>query len=326
MDNKSLLELVQTKLANGEIARVEVEALLGGNVPAQGVGAPSGLAPAAPSGHLGASKIFFYLGGLIILIGITVFVSQFWADLGPAGRIAVSLGSAVVAFALGVFFSRMREPSELAAPFHLIGGVLFPFGAQVLLVELGVSVTLGTWVLLFLALTLLYAAAAFAVEYVLVTFFLVAYATVFLFTLAEHVLQDALIPNWHSYFGMLIGVSYLYLGKQFQATRNAPISRFLLLVGSVWFLGASFWLYSSLPLWPLIYPVLVAGMIAFSLSVKSMSVLVISALSIMSYVAYITGKYFADSLGWPLALVLIGFAFIGIGYATFYARRTYLHT
>jgi hypothetical protein len=43
----------------------------------------------------------------------------------------------------------------------------------------------------------------------------------------------------------------------------------------------------------------------------------------MGYILKITGEYFADSLSWPVALMVAGFALIGVGYFTFYLRKKY---
>lgn len=41
----------------------------------------------------------------------------------------------------------------------------------------------------------------------------------------------------------------------------------------------------------------------------------------MGYILKITSEYFADSLGWPLALMIAGFGMIGVGYLTVYIKR-----
>ena len=33
----------------------------------------------------------------------------------------------------------------------------------------------------------------------------------------------------------------------------------------------------------------------------------------LSYIGYFSAKHFVDSLGWPVTLVLMGIAFLGIG-------------
>ena len=38
----------------------------------------------------------------------------------------------------------------------------------------------------------------------------------------------------------------------------------------------------------------------------------------------ITFEYFTEGLGWPLSLVLVGFALMGIGYMAFYLNKKYM--
>jgi hypothetical protein len=44
----------------------------------------------------------------------------------------------------------------------------------------------------------------------------------------------------------------------------------------------------------------------------------------MIYILKITGEYFQDGLGWPLALVLAGLALIAVGYVAVYVNNKYL--
>ena len=52
--------------------------------------------------------------------------------------------------------------------------------------------------------------------------------------------------------------------------------------------------------------------------------LVLGSLYLMGYIMKITAEYFSDSLGWPVSLVLVGFALIAIGYATFMMNQRFM--
>ncbi len=51
-----------------------------------------------------------------------------------------------------------------------------------------------------------------------------------------------------------------------------------------------------------------------SMSVRIKSLIPVGALGLIIGILTITGKYFVDSLGWPIVIFLSGFAFIGLGY------------
>ena len=50
------------------------------------------------------------------------------------------------------------------------------------------------------------------------------------------------------------------------------------------------------------------------MSVRIKSLIPAGALGLIVGILAITGKYFVDSLGWPIVIFLSGFAFIGLGY------------
>ena len=77
----------------------------------------------------------------------------------------------------------------------------------------------------------------------------------------------------------------------------------------------------------MLYPFLAFGGMVLSVSVlRSRLALTISTFAVISYIIYFTAEYFADSIGWPVALILLGFTIIGIGYFSINLNRKYLKT
>ena len=66
------------------------------------------------------------------------------------------------------------------------------------------------------------------------------------------------------------------------------------------------------------------GIIFLSIYVKNKAFLVFGSMFLMGYILKITSEYFAQSLGWPLALVIAGLALIATGYFSFYLNKKYL--
>lgn len=81
--------------------------------------------------------------------------------------------------------------------------------------------------------------------------------------------------------------------------------------GAEYFLGVAF-------------PVLVFGVIFLSVYLKSKAFLTWGTLFLMAYILKITSEYFSSGLGWPLVLVIAGFAMIGVGYASLSFGKKYL--
>ena len=66
------------------------------------------------------------------------------------------------------------------------------------------------------------------------------------------------------------------------------------------------------------------GVLFLSVALKSRAMLVIGSLYLMGYILKITAEYFSDSLGWPISLVIAGFALIAVGYGTFRINQKYI--
>jgi hypothetical protein len=98
--------------------------------------------------------------------------------------------------------------------------------------------------------------------------------------------------------------------------------------GSLGFLGAALalggWAPEQNVFWELIFPLLVFGIIFLSIYVKSRAFLVFGSLFLIGYIFKLTGEYFSNTLGWPLALVLAGLLIMGVGYYAVRINRQYM--
>jgi hypothetical protein len=58
--------------------------------------------------------------------------------------------------------------------------------------------------------------------------------------------------------------------------------------------------------------------------VHSRSLLAVATLAILAYTGWFTGEHFAESIGWPLALIAFGILMIGLSAAAYRIDRDYL--
>lgn len=59
-----------------------------------------------------------------------------------------------------------------------------------------------------------------------------------------------------------------------------------------------------------------AGLVYGGVLAQSRSLLVVGIVSMLCYLAYYTNEYFADMVSWPVALIVLGLAMVGLsGYA-----------
>lgn len=323
MNKEELLRELGSKINTGEISRREVldRFGLGSRGPE---GAESSLA------RFSINKMLYVLGAAIVVIGVVIFVYQVWEDLGSLGRIAVTLGLGFLFTAFGSVLLKQRPEDNIGPVFHAIGGLLIPGGAMVTLSELStgqdlawpVAITFGVIFLFYLLLN-------FVHKNAILTFFAIVNGTATIYLILNAVLGGPFegwlgVRDIYQYTTMAIGVSYLLLAYAFLSGWNNKLIGVLYFLGSAGFLGAAFSQVFDSALWQTFYPLIVIGGLFLSAYIKSRSMLIMSTLFLLAYVSYITGEYFADSLGWPISLVILGFIFIGLGYVSININRRYI--
>ncbi|HEY4478965.1 MAG TPA: DUF2157 domain-containing protein [Candidatus Paceibacterota bacterium] len=323
MNNEELLQELSTKISTGEIRREEVLNRLGFASATQSKVKAENL---KTSPTFSVTKMLYVLGAAIVVTGIVIFVSQIWADIGSFGRILVTLGLGFVITAAGSMLLKSKPEDNIGTVFHFIGGMLIPGGAVVTLSELNldsgdwtVAITFGAILAFYLLLNSIHKNAILA-------FFAIANGTSFVYLVIEAIVDGPFYrhEDLYAYLTMVIGVSYLLLGHAFRDGRNKKLIGFLYLFGISGFLGAAFsQVFNSVP-WQMLYFLIVIGGLVLSVYMRSRSILVMSTLFLIAHVSYITSKYFADSLGWPISLVILGFLFIGLGYVSVNINKKYI--
>lgn len=63
----------------------------------------------------------------------------------------------------------------------------------------------------------------------------------------------------------------------------------------------------------LLFLAVTASVLYICVVLQSRALLFTTVIAMLSFIGYFTGKHFAHSLGWPVTLVLIGVAFLGVG-------------
>jgi archaellum biogenesis protein FlaJ (TadC family) len=54
---------------------------------------------------------------------------------------------------------------------------------------------------------------------------------------------------------------------------------------------------------------------------QSKALLFTTVVAMLGFIGYITAKHFSNSMGWPVTLVLMGVAFLGVGTIALKVRR-----
>ncbi len=323
MNKEELFQELAVKIGTGEISREEVINRFG---LAQKVSENAG-SVGKESTRFSMTKMLYVLGVAIMVIGIVIFVYQIWDEMGSLARVSITLGLGLLFTVIGSVLSKQKPDDKIGSIFHLIGGLLVPGGALVTISELKVdTITLWPFTLTFGMIFAFYLLLNLVHRSSILTFFAIANGTAFIYLFVESIIDGPFYRHGdlYAYLTMVVGASYLLLAHAFRNGWNRGLFGVLCFFGSAGFLGAGFsQVFDSDP-WKMFYFLFVIGGLFVSAYMRSRSILVVSTLFLLAYVSYITGEYFADSIGWPVALVILGFIFIGLGYVSININKKYI--
>ena len=321
MDKMTLLEAVRDLAAAGELTEAEVIAAV------REAADTRAAEIAARSGRY--SNLLYFVGGGVIFIGIVAFIAQVWDELGPFMHVVVTLGSGLAAFVSGVLLSWHGRLGAAGPAFFLIAALLLPLGMAVTLDEAGLAPErLGLQSLMALVLTV----AFLAVYRLFRSSSLLVYAIVFA-TWAFFAISGFMVgpdprfagKEFFEYRILTAGLAFMVLGWAFSGTERDGLSGPLYAFGSLAFLGSALalggWKPSQNAFWELVFPGLAFGVLYLSVQLRSKALLTFGSIFLGAYLAKITGEYFSDSMGWPLALIVLGLLLMGVGFLTFRLTR-----
>lgn len=265
---------------------------------------PSVMSSARSSGVL--SKLFGYIGGIFVFAGIGVFISMYWSDFDSAARVIVTLGIGFAAYLMSVLCLNDQRYERAATPLLLISLVLQPMGIFVMLDEYASGGNPSHGVLFMAAFMLIQQGMTFiAKRSTVMAFATVLFATIFLVTLFDLWEMDL------DLVGIVMGASLMCVAYALGRSSHLAIAPFWYLVGSISLLVSIFDVVKRTP-FELLFLGVSAFVIFLSTVVRSGVLMLVGTLSMLCYIGYFTAEHFANTLGWPIALVIIGIAFIGI--------------
>ncbi|MFH1622180.1 MAG: DUF2157 domain-containing protein [Candidatus Omnitrophota bacterium] len=287
------------------------------------------------SQHAKLSNILYYIGGIIIFLGIAIFIGQNWSYLNDISKISATLGAAVAAYIVGVLLSRYERLEPVAQAFFFISGLVAPLGLHVTFdlagFELGEA---GVQSIMAAILFITYIASFLLLKRTVFLIFSIIFGTWFYFSFLGYLIAGNVYFNtWRVFLYRMITVSlaYIFLGYFLSKKDKVSLerlSRWLYCMGILVFLGSALCLGGWSPrqniFWELIFPGLALGIVFLSVTLKDQAFLVLGTFYLMIYILKITAEYFTNSLGWPLSLVLAGLALMIIGYFTFYLKKKYI--
>ena len=266
------------------------------------------------------SKLFGYIGGIFVFAGIGVFISMYWSDFGSAARVIVTLGTGFVAFLMAIACLTDKRYERAATPLILMALLLEPMGIFVMLDEYSSGGDPRHGVLFMATFMLIQQGATFlAKRLTVMAFAAIFFASVFFVTLFDLWDMDGKLV------GMVMGSSLMCVAYALSQSRHQAIAPFWHLVGSVSLLFAVFDTVEDTA-YELLFLGLSAFIIYLSTAIRSGVLMLVGTLSMLSYIGYFTAKHFANTLGWPVALVIVGIAMIGVSAVAVRLNNKYIRS
>ena len=263
-------------------------------------------------------RVLGVLGSTFVFAGIAAFIALQWESLGPAARVIVTLGPGIAAFVLAVLAHRDQRFEMASTPLFLVAAALEPTGMAVALDEFGSG---GDWRLAGLLISgtvgVQMGLTFGALRKSSLLFLTVLFAEIFWWTTFDMLDADG-GPT-----ALILGLSLLLAAAGIDRTRHAIITPFWYFVGSAAFLAGLFDVAERTP-FELLFLAAAASLVYLSAVLHTRTLLAVSTLAILGYTAWYTGEYFADSVGWPLALIGFGLFMIGLGAVAFRIDRDYV--
>ncbi|MEM7360144.1 MAG: hypothetical protein AAF431_13665 [Pseudomonadota bacterium] len=125
-------------------------------------------------------------------------------------------------------------------------------------------------------------------------------------------------PNWSS---VLIGINVMLTAFGLhRANRYPRLVGIGYLVGSFMFYAGLFDILENTSI-ELLFLAVTAAILYVCVVLQSRALLFTTVLAMLSYIGYFSAEHFADSLGWPITLMLMGLAFLGVGTVAMKLRR-----
>lgn len=124
--------------------------------------------------------------------------------------------------------------------------------------------------------------------------------------------------NWAALLTGICAISAAY-GLQ-KGGRQLRLSGLGYLIGSAIAYTGLFDLVHKTPI-ELLYFAVTASMLYACVLLQSRALLLTTVIAMLSYIGYFTAQHFVDSLGWPISLVLMGVAFMGVSALAMKVKR-----
>lgn len=317
------LDAIRQFAGEANLTREEVYAALGGDITSHD--AKEAQPAFNDAHHLTLGDVFTYVGAIIVVLGISVLLQQNWADFGTVARLTLTLLLGAAFYGVATYLQYVNRYEHVANAFQVIGAYGMAIGVAVLLDTLSLTANYWAWAAGAGALTAIYIVSDYLLKRVALSLLSVLFSTTLLWALVAAI--QPIDAYSYAYMFVVTGISYVSLAFAWVGTRRGALTNVLATFGAFYALGAGFVLMVAERwggMWTLLVPGLIAAGMYCSVKIHAGGMFVVSLLFMLGYIAYITGRYFATTIGWPFALMAAGLLMIAAGYYAVSYRNKHL--
>jgi hypothetical protein len=328
MDKSQLITLINEKLKDGTINTAELKSLISGNSETSSHHSAIGDYPIVEE-HLSTGekmmKVLYIIGSVILLAGIVILLAQNWDEIGFIGRVASTLGIAIVSYVIGWALSR-GEHDTLSQLAFAISAALIPAGIAVFLNEVDIRLTNNLVISLSLVIAVFFAITQYYVRNRILILITIIYSTVLYYAviykifdssqmyILDDILKIAVIMMGIAYYLISYGYIKNILENRSKVTKEEnAVSGVLYTAGTLSIL-IPFVTFDGV--FDFIAFLVIFAVAYLGFFIKSKVTFFIATLFMVIQIISITAEYFADSFGWPFMLILFGGLIIGIAFSS----------
>ncbi len=261
------------------------------------------------------AKVLAFLGGILVLAGIALFIGMQWEEFNSATRVLMTLGVGFAIYLFALVTMTDKRFAKLTTPMLLISGLLQPTGILVMLDEYsrGGKPEHGLLFMCVVMFSQQFLTFLAKKEYSSLLFLSLFFGAAGFGTLCDILEIDFELTS------LALGTCLICLSYVIDKTIHKAITPFWYFAASVFFLFGIFELLEGSVLEILFFGI-AAGVMYLGVVVRSRTLLFISVLAIMSF----TGYYFQGVLFNAFGLMIMGALLIGLSMIAMRLNRKYI--
>lgn len=269
-------------------------------------------------------RTLYFIGGLIIVLGMGIFISQFWVGWSQIIRVIFALGLSALLYLVGYYLHyRYQRLSIFTNISFILSACLLPLGVGTFLDLLGSSATTSAGLSInFSILFVLYFFSYWLLKYDVFLIFSAITASN-LFISFTNFLVDKPTTIFYEYRFLILGIALFSFGYYFEFRKKHLVNIFYFF-SLILSLGSAFALSLDSTFWLFVFPFVLAGVFYASIALRNKLILTLATIFTFVEIVRLTAEYFSESLGWPIALIIAGFCIILVGYFSFVASKKYI--